>query len=574
MENHTEKSINNWLNGSYDQQTKNEILRMKKEDPRELEESFYTSLEFGTGGLRGLMGIGTNRMNIYTVAMATQGLSNYLNEVFPSEAISVAIAYDNRNNNRLFADTTANVFSANGIKVWMFEDIRPTPELSFAIRQLGCKSGVMITASHNPKEYNGYKAYWEDGAQMIEPHDINVIKNVQKITDAAQVKWERNEDLIELIPSSFDQKFIDNVLSMKQNGELIDKFGDFGIIYTPIHGTGSKIMPEALKQYGFSNVTMVPEQAIADGNFPTVIHPNPEDARALEMSIELGKKLGAELILATDPDADRIAVAVRDSKGEFTPINGNQAAALLSYYLLKIREQRGELKSSDYLVKTIVTTELMAKISEKFGVECFNVLTGFKFIADVIRKNEGKRLFIGGGEESYGYMIGENVRDKDSIASAAMIAEIMAWGRSMGKSILDLLEDIYREFGYFLEDQVALTKKGMDGMAEIGQMMSDYRQTPPQEIASKRVVKVFDYKSLKATDLISGKSEDILLPSSNVLQFLTEDDSIISIRPSGTEPKIKFYFGVSEQLDKSVSIEEVQQKAAQKIEEIKNSLGL
>ncbi len=568
------QNVSQWLNGSYDENTKRVILDMQKNNPKELTESFYQNLEFGTGGLRGLMGVGTNRMNIYTVGMATQGLANYLLECFKGEEIKVAISYDNRNNGDLFSKTTAKIFAANGIKVYMFETMRPTPELSFAIRYFGCQSGVMVTASHNPKEYNGYKAYWNDGAQMVEPHDENVIANVKKITDAAQVKWSGNEHLIEIIGKDFDQKFIDHVLALKLNADVVKTYSDMKIVYTPIHGTGANVMPQALQQYGFNAVTMVPEQAVADGNFPTVIHPNPEDPKALAMAIDLANKIGSDLVLASDPDADRIAIAVRRHDGQMQAINGNQACALLSYYLLMMRKETGKLSSNDYIIKTIVTTDLVRRIADDHNVHCYNVLTGFKYIADVIRRNEGKLNFVGGGEESYGYMIGDAVRDKDSIASGAMIAEIAAWAKSQNKNILDIIIDIYCKYGLYFDGQVAITKKGIEGVEEIKAIMREYRNNPPQKIAGKKVVKLFDYKTLKETDITTGKQTDIDLPESNVLQFLTEDDSLISVRPSGTEPKIKFYFGVREPMSSPEAYEETLQKAKDKIEDIKKSLSL
>lgn len=569
-----EKNITNWLKGSYDKQTKDTIIDMQNNNTPLLEDSFYTNLVFGTGGLRGIMGVGTNRMNIYTVGMATQGLSNYLNQVYAAESISVAISYDNRNNNTMFADCVANIFSANGIHVYMFDAMRPTPELSFAIRELGCKSGVMITASHNPKEYNGYKAYWSDGAQVVAPHDQNIIDNVNKITDAAQVKWDGNKDLIKYIGKEMDDKFIDHIVALKMNKSAVEKYGDFKIIYTPIHGTGVEMMPKSLKAYGFANIKLVKEQAIADGNFPTVIHPNPEDPKALEMAMKLAEETNAELVLATDPDADRIAIAVRDFDNKLITINGNQTCALLSYYLLKTKSKIEQLNSSDYIIKTIVTTELVSSIAKKYNVECYNVLTGFKHIAAVIKQNEGKRTFIGGGEESYGYMIGERVRDKDAIASAAMICEIHAWAKSQNKTILDVIIDMYLEFGLFLESQKAITKTGIKGIEEINQIMSDYRENPPHEINNKRVTDILDYKTQIATNLVTGETRKIDLPISNVLQFITSDHSIISVRPSGTEPKIKFYFGVCEQLTSKEKYAEALISAEAKIEEIKKSLSL
>lgn len=574
IKNTIKKNVESWLNGSYDKDTKEVILDMQKNAVSELDDSFYTNLAFGTGGLRGIMGVGTNRMNVYTVGMATQGLSDYLNEMFPFQQIKVAISYDNRINNTLFADCVSNVFSANGIKVYIFDDIRPTPELSFAIRELGCKSGVMITASHNPKEYNGYKAYWDDGAQVVEPHDTNIINCVNKITDASQVKWEGNSDLIEVIGEEIDKKFIDHILALKLNKETIEKYGDFKIVYTPIHGTGAVMMPRALKAYGFPNVKMVKEQAIADGNFPTVTHPNPEDPKALEMAIKLAEDIGAEMVLATDPDADRIAIAVRDAENKLIPINGNQACALLSYYLLKTMSDKKLLRENDYIIKTIVTTGLVSEIAKKYNSECYNVLTGFKYIAAVIKENEGKKRFIGGGEESYGYMIGEAVRDKDSIASAAMIAEMHTWAKSQGKTILDIMLDIYLEFGLYRESQVAITKNGIKGAEEIKAIMKEYRENPPLVINGMNVVKILDYKLQKATNMKSGIVEKIELPESNVLQFITSDNSLISLRPSGTEPKIKFYFEVREVLESKKEYIKTIERADAKIDAIKKSLSL
>lgn len=568
------KRVNQWLEDDFDIDTKNTIKNLIENNPKELLESFYTNLEFGTGGLRGVMGVGTNRMNIYTVGMATQGLANYLNAQFKGQDIKVAIAYDNRNNNTLFSNTVANVFAANAITAYVFEDLRPTPELSFAIRELGCKSGVMITASHNPKEYSGYKAYWSDGAQVVAPHDTNIIEEVNKITSISQVKWSGNSENIIKIGKEMDEKFIKHVVSIKLSPEAIEKFHDIKIVYTPIHGTGAVIMPKALNAYGFTEVYTVKEQCIADGNFPTVIHPNPEDPKALTMAIDLANKISAELVLASDPDADRIAVAVRDENNNFIALNGNQTCALLTYYMLRRWKELNRLKGNEYVIKTIVTTELIKKIADSFGVECYNVLTGFKFIADVIRQNEGKKVFIGGGEESYGYMIGEFVRDKDSISSGAMFAEIVAWAKTQGKSVMDLLKDIYKEYGFFYEGLVSITKNGMEGLLEIKEMMTKYRETPPKEINGSKVIAIYDYQIGEVMDLITLKKEKINLPQSNVLQFKTQDNSIISVRPSGTEPKIKFYICVCEEMKNQNELESVQQKATKKIEDIKKSMSI
>lgn len=574
MNNEIKQRVDTWLNGDFDPQTKDQIREMMRNNPEQLADAFYTSLEFGTGGLRGIMGPGTNRMNVYTVGMATQGLCNYLNKTFRGQTIKVVVGYDNRNNNTLFAETVANIFAANGITAYVFKEMRPTPELSFAIRQLGCKSGVMITASHNPKEYNGYKAYWEDGAQVIAPHDTNIIDEVNKITGIDQVKWKGDAKNIIAIDEGMDRKFIEMVVSHRLSEEAVRSQCSMPIVYTPIHGTGAKIMPAALKAYGFENVHTVAEQCVADGNFPTVIHPNPEDPRALAMAIELGNKIGAELVMASDPDADRIAVAVRDKSNHLIPLNGNQTVSLLTYYMLRMWEERGLFKGNEYVIKTIVTTELMRRIAEGYGVECFSVLTGFKYIAEVIHRYEGKKRFIGGGEESYGYMIGEAVRDKDSISSGAMFAELTAWAKTRGQSVLDLLEEVYRRFGFFLEGQVAITKQGMEGLEEIRAMMNCFRCDPPKTICGSRVVVIKDYQIRVAHDLVSGSATAIDLPVSNVLQFITEDHTIVSVRPSGTEPKIKFYFGVCEPLTNADKLADVEKKAQAKIDAIIRELDL
>lgn len=539
-----------WLvSQKVDQDTKTIIEKMLADaDQTELTECFYKDLEFGTGGLRGLMGTGSNRMNKYTVGMATQGLANYLNQTFAGEEISVAIAHDSRNNSRFFAETTAAVFSANGIKVYLFEALRPTPELSFAIRRLGCKSGVVLTASHNPKEYNGYKAYWDDGAQMVPPHDVNVITEVGKISSIDDVNFDANASLIQSIGNEVDEPYLDMIQSLSLSPEAIAQEKDLKIVFSAIHGTGTTMVPPILKRMGFENVTEVKEQAMADGNFPTVIYPNPEEAEALSLALKKAEEIDADLVMATDPDADRVGIAVKNDKNEFQLLNGNQTGSLLLYYLLRKWKENGKLNGKQYVVKTIVTTDLIEKIAEKYNVKLYNTLTGFKYIAEVIRELEGKEEFIGGGEESYGYLIGDAVRDKDAIASCAMIAEMAAWAKSKGTSLYELLKNIHNEFGLYQESLKSITKKGKTGAEEINEMMVKFRQNPPSMLAQSKVMTMIDYKAGTSKDLTTGKEEKIKFPASNVLQFITADGSKISVRPSGTEPKIKFYFSVNEQI--------------------------
>ncbi|MDX9907435.1 MAG: phospho-sugar mutase, partial [Bacteroidales bacterium] len=539
-----------WLGEGFDVETRKAVKDMIDNNPQELVESFYQDLEFGTGGLRGIMGVGTNRMNKYTVGMATQGLANYLKKIFPGKnPIRVAIAYDSRNNSPYFAKITAEVFSANNIRVYLFHSLRPTPELSFAIRHLNCQSGIVITASHNPKEYNGYKAYWEDGSQLIPPHDKNVIAEVQKITSIADVRFEGISENIEMIGEEIDKVYLEKVKSLSLSPAAIQEHKDLKIVYTPLHGTGGEMVPAALKKYGFENISVVEAQAVTDGNFPTVKSPNPEEPAALEMAIAQAEKIGADIVMATDPDADRVGIAVRDLQGRFTLLNGNQTAALLTYYLLLKWKENKKLKGKEFIVKTIVTSELIKEIADAFGVECFDVLTGFKWIAEIIRLNEGNKTFIGGGEESYGYMTGDFVRDKDAVSSCALVAETAAWAATRGKSLYELLIDIYLEFGLFRESLISVTKKGKSGSEEIRKMMDVFRNTPPQIINGSKVILIKDYKSSEAHDLLTGEKSKINLPASNVLQFFMEDGSKISVRPSGTEPKIKFYFGVMNELN-------------------------
>ncbi|MDA3943312.1 MAG: phospho-sugar mutase [Bacteroidetes bacterium] len=563
-----------WLNMPYDAETTKKVQLLIDNDPKELEESFYRSLEFGTGGLRGIMGVGTNRMNKYTVAKATQGLANYIKKMFPGKSLAMAIAHDCRNNSPYFARITAEVMSANDIKVYLFEDLRPTPELSFAIRELNCQSGVMITASHNPKEYNGYKAYWEDGGQLIAPNDKNVIAEVEQINSLADVKFDAKNELIEYLGASFDDLYIERIKGLSLSPEMIKRQKDFRIVYTPIHGTGVKLTPQALKAFGFEAVYNVPAQDEVDGNFPTVISPNPEEPAALKMAIERALEVDAQLVMATDPDGDRVGIAVRDDLNNFVLLNGNQAASLLIYYLLTKWQENGKLKGKEYIVKTIVTSELLFDIADKFGVEKFDVLTGFKYIADIIRKYDGKKTFIGGGEESYGYLVGDFVRDKDAVSSCAMLAETAAWAADQGKSMFTLLKELYVEFGFYKEKLLSVTKKGKEGAEAIKAMMEKFRSNAPKLIGGIKLIQIKDYQNSTAQNLLTGETLAIDLPKSDVLQFVLEDGSKISVRPSGTEPKIKFYFGVKASLATVNLYDETDRLLDDKIEAIKSSLEI
>ena len=554
-----------WLSDKYDSETRRQVQELIDNNPEELLESFYKNLEFGTGGLRGIMGVGTNRMNTYTVAMATQGFANYIKKMFTNiEQPQIAIAYDCRNNSQEFAKTTAEVMSANGIKVFIFNSLRPTPELSFAIRELKCQAGIVITASHNPKEYNGYKAYWEDGGQLVSPHDKNVIAEVEKITDFSMVNFNSNENLIEHLDEKFDEIYIKNILDLSLSPESIKKQQDLVFVYTPIHGTGGQIIPKLFSKAGFKNVYCVEEQMIVDGNFPTVISPNPEEKAALTLAIEKAQKVNADVVLATDPDADRVGIAVKDEKGEFILLNGNQTAAILTYYLLTRWNELKKLTGKEYIVKTIVTTELLFDIANKFNVNKFDVLTGFKFIADTILNNPEMK-FIGGGEESYGFLIGDFVRDKDANSACFMIAEVAAWAAEQNKTLYQILKEIYKEFGFYKEGLLSLTKKGISGSEEIKNMMHKFRNEPPKEILGSRIVEIKDYKSSICKDVNSGTETIINLPKSDVLQFFTEDGTKISIRPSGTEPKIKFYFGIKAKLNDIADFEVVNDELNNKI---------
>ncbi len=536
-----------WLKSEkVDANTKSAIEEMiSASDDSLLTECFYKDLEFGTGGLRGIMGVGSNRVNKYTVGMATQGLANYLKKTFKGQSIKVAIAHDSRNNSRFFAETTAEVFSGNDIEVFLFEELRPTPQLSYAIRKLSCQSGVVVTASHNPKEYNGYKAYWEDGAQIISPHDKNVINEVGSITSIDDVKFEAKPNLIKSIGKEIDNDYLDMIANLSLSPEAISENKDLKIVFSSIHGTGITLVPPVLKKMGFENVHVVEEQAEADGNFPTVVYPNPEEAEALSIALNKAKNLDADLVMATDPDADRVGIAAKNNNGEFQLLNGNQTGSLLIYYLLRKWKENGKIDGSQYIVKTIVTTDLIVKIADSFGVNSYETLTGFKYIAALIRELEGKENFIGGGEESYGYLIGDEVRDKDAIASCAMIAEMTAWAKSEGKSLFDLLVDIAKTYGLFVESLKSVTKKGKAGAEEIKGMMESFRSNPPTTLGGQKVTNLKDYSVGLSTDLISGKQTALNFPKSNVLQFITENGGKISVRPSGTEPKIKFYFSVN-----------------------------
>jgi phosphoglucomutase len=565
-----------WLSDkNIDDDTKANISRMIENDPVELAESFYCDLEFGTGGLRGIMGDGTNRMNKYTVGMATQGLANYLKIVFSKDnEIRLAIAYDSRNKSSYFAKIAAEVLSANGITVFLFEHLRPTPELSFAVRYLHCHSGIVITASHNPKEYNGYKVYWNDGAQLVPPHDKNVITEVQKIASIAEVNFAGDDMKINMIGESIDKEFLKVSKSYCLAPEVIAPQKDMKIVYTPLHGTGITLVPQALKNYGFQNIHLVEEQAISDGNFPTIVSPNPEEKAAMKMALDKALAINADLVLATDPDADRIGVGVKDLDGNYILLNGNQTAALLTYYLIKQWQAKGKLTGNEYIVKTIVTSELISDIAVSAKVEYFDVLTGFKWIAEVIGKLESKKTFIGGGEESYGFMIGDFVRDKDAVTACCIFAECAAWAASKGKSLYELLLDIYLEYGLYKENLVNVIKKGMSGQAEIKAMMEGFRANPPKEIAGSKVKLMNDFALSQATDIHTGKITPIELPKSDVLQFFLEDGSKISMRPSGTEPKIKFYFSVRADLKAVADFKKVEAKLDGRIEEIIVSMKL
>lgn len=556
MDINIESKVAQWLNGNYDTETVAAVKAMQAGHPDELADAFYRNLEFGTGGLRGIMGPGTNRMNKYTVGMATQGFANYLNQAFP-EGVKVAIAHDSRNNSRYFAEVTANVMAANGIKVFLFESLRPTPELSFTIRHLQCQGGIVLTASHNPKEYNGYKAYWNDGAQLVPPHDKNVIREVEKVLSPDDVKWSGGENNITLIGKDVDEAYLQELQRLSIHPDINQQQHDLKIVYTPIHGTGITMVPEILKRYGFTNVHIVEEQATPDGNFPTVVYPNPEESEAMSLGLKKAKAIDADILLGTDPDSDRVGIAVKDLKGAWILLNGNQTAALVFNYIIEQRKAKGLAKPQDYVCKTVVTSDLIDVFAAKNNIRCFNVLTGFKWIADLIRRHEPQDNFICGGEESYGYMIGNNVRDKDAVSSVAMICEMAAFARSQGKSLYQQLIDIYVQYGYYREHLISITKKGMRGAEEIADMMRGYRDNPPATINGSPVITVYDYQLQQIKDINTGETTAIDLPKSNVLQFVLADGSKISARPSGTEPKIKFYFSVNAPLPDAASFDQV-----------------
>jgi phosphoglucomutase len=565
-----------WLQGNYDATTKAEVIRlMENEDPSDLIDAFYRDLEFGTGGLRGIMGVGSNRMNIYTVGAATQGLSNYLKKAFAHlPEIKVAIGHDCRNNSRLFSETAAAIFSANGIKVFLFDSLRPTPELSFAIRQLGLQSGIILTASHNPKEYNGYKAYWDDGSQIVEPHDVNIIAEVEKVK-VEDIRFNGNADLIFSMGAEMDELFLNKVMTISLSPEAIKKQHDLKIVYTPIHGTGVRLVPMALAKMGFTNVIHIPEQDVVSGDFPTVISPNPEEPAALALALKKAKEVDADLMMATDPDADRLGIAVKNDKGEFILVNGNQTVLIFLYYIITKRKEFGLLTGKEYVVKTIVTSELVAEIAAKNGVECFDCYTGFKYIAGVIRENEGKKTYIGGGEESFGFLPADFVRDKDAVSSCALMAEIAAWAKENKLTLFEMLQDIYLKYGYSKEKMKYIVRKGMAGAEEIEQLMVNFRKNPPKMLAGSPLEWMKDYDSLMKRNLLTGEERPIAQKStSNVLQFFTVDGTKVSVRPSGTEPKIKFYIEVKAKLKSRSEFDEVELATAHKIDLVMDDLAI
>jgi phosphoglucomutase len=558
----------NWLGKEFNDETRKEVREMLEKDEKKLIDAFYQDLEFGTGGLRGIMGAGTNRMNIYTLGMATQGLSNYIIKQCGKSGVKVAIAHDCRNNSRYFAETTANIFSANGFEVYLFESLRPTPELSFAIRHYKCQSGVVITASHNPREYNGYKAYWNDGGQVVAPHDDGIIDEVRKITSVNEIKFNGKKDKIKIIGKETDDLFLEAVYKMGLNPEVIKKFCNIPIVYTPIHGTGITMVPPALKMFGFKNIISVSEQNIVDGNFPTVKSPNPEEPDALKMAIKKAIETDAELVMATDPDADRLGLAVKNKKGEFILLNGNQTGVILIWYILSQFKEKKKYRGNEYIIKTIVTSDLIERIAEDYNVQFYNVLTGFKFFAELIREKEGIEKYIGGGEESYGFLPGDYVRDKDAVASCALSAEVTAWAKSKGMSLYELLLDIYVKYGYYKEKLTNIVRKGKEGADEIKAMMTQYRNNPPEKINNSKVVMVNDYETQISLDILKGTKTKLSLIKSDVLQFYLADGSKISIRPSGTEPKIKFYFSVNTKLDSPDKFEETEKILDKRISDI------
>ena len=571
MDHSIQDKVSVWLSGNYDEATKNAINSLQ---PDELADSFYRSLEFGTGGLRGIMGVGTNRMNKYTVGMATQGFANYLKKTYGNDPVSVVIGHDSRNNSRFFAETTAGVFAANGIQVYLFEALRPTPELSYAIRQLGCKAGVVCTASHNPKEYNGYKAYWNDGGQLVPPHDKNVIKEVEAITSVDEVNWSGGEANITLIGPDMDEAYINMVKSLSVYPEVIQAQHDLSIVYTPIHGTGITLVPEVLSRFGFTNVHIVEAQATPDGNFPTVGYPNPEESETMAMGLAMAKSLNADILLGTDPDADRVGIGVKNHKGEWVLMNGNQTAVLAFAYLIEARKAKGIAKPNDMVISTIVTTAMINEVAKQNGVACYNVLTGFKWIAELIKEKEANENYVIGGEESFGLMIGNEIRDKDAVSAVALLCEMAAYEKAKGKSLFDKMIELYMQYGFYYEQLISITKKGMNGQKEIAAMMEGFRTSPPAFIDGSEVVEMLDYETQTGKKLISGETWQLQLPKSNVLQFITADGSKISARPSGTEPKIKFYFSVHTTLASKEAYDHTFAGLDQKIQRIIKDMSL
>lgn len=569
-----EQKVEKWLTGNYDQETKNAILSLQLKLGDELADCFYKNLEFGTGGLRGIMGVGTNRINKYTIGMATQGFANYLKKSYPNELIAVVVGHDSRNNSRFFAQTTAEVFAANGIKVYLFEALRPTPELSFAIRTLKAKAGVVCTASHNPKEYNGYKAYWNDGGQLVPPHDKNVITEVEAIQSIDDVKWEGGAALIELIGSDMDEAYIKMVKSLSIYPEVIAQQHHLKIVYTPIHGTGITMVPKVLAAYGFTQVHIVEEQSIPDGNFPTVNYPNPEESETMSIGLAKAKEIDADIVLGTDPDADRVGVGVKNHKGEWVLMNGNQTAVLAFAYMMEARKAKGLAKPNDMVITTIVTTEMINEVARQNNVNCYNVLTGFKWVAELVKEKEGKENYIIGGEESFGLMIGDQIRDKDAVSAVAILCEMAAYEKSKGRTLFDKLIELYVRYGFYYENLISITKKGMNGQAEIAKMMEGYRQSPPTHIDGEAVATLLDYELGVGKNLMTGDTWKIQLPKSNVLQFITESGTKISARPSGTEPKIKFYFSVHTTLQDKAGFDTTYQWLQDKINTIISSMQL
>ena len=568
------QKVEQWLAGNYDQATKDAITLMQSQPGDELADSFYRNLEFGTGGLRGIMGVGTNRINKYTIGMATQGFANYLNKTYPNDKISVVVGHDSRNNARFFAETTAEVFAANGIKVFLFEALRPTPELSFAIRTLGAKAGVVCTASHNPKEYNGYKAYWNDGGQLVPPHDKNVITEVEAIQSIDDVKWEGGAANIELIGTSMDEAYTKMLQTLSVYPEVIAKQHDLKIVYTPIHGTGITLVPKVLAAYGFTNVHIVEEQSIPDGNFPTVHYPNPEETETMSIGLHKAKALDADIILGTDPDADRVGVGVKNHKGDWVLMNGNQTAVLAFAYMMEARKAKGIAKPNDMVITTIVTTAMINEVAKQNKVNCYNVLTGFKWVAELVKEKEGKENYIIGGEESFGLMIGDQIRDKDAVSAVAILCEMAAYEKAKGSNLFNKLIELYIQYGFYYENLISITKKGMNGQAEIAKMMEDYRQSPPTMIDGEAVTTLLDYELQVGKNLTTGETWKINLPKSNVLQFITANGTKISARPSGTEPKIKFYFSVNTKLKDKASFDITYQMLQDKIKAIISSMQL